>query len=127
MIVPAAIREALQPLPGQIYVKRKERPDRYGRILLPDSVVKLRRSAEAHVVASSSPLYRPGQTVLVAQGVGRRIEFDDRVSLYIASEMEILALLDRLDVDPEVDYPQAHPRMEEDDDERIDEGQGFQV
>lgn len=127
MIIPAAIRDVLQPLPGQIYVQRKERPDRYGRILLPDSVVKLRRSAEATVTASSSPLYRAGQVVLVAQGVGRRIEFDDRVSLYIASEMEILALLERVDVDPEVDYPQAHPRMEADDDERVDEGEGFQV
>lgn len=87
-----------RPLPGRLWVQRVEQPRQIGRIILPDGAANYRRitrSSEALVVASRVDLFSVGDRVLLAEIVGREIQFGFRgeVRVLEISPFQILAVL----------------------------------
>lgn len=87
-----------RPLPGRVWVRRVEQPRQVGLIILPDGAGNYRRitrSAEALVVAENSGHFQPGTRVLLAEIVGREIQFGFRgeVKVLDIAPFQVLATL----------------------------------
>lgn len=84
----------VKALPGRLLVLRDEAAREWAGIIhLPDRVVQSVRSHNATVIHSNASGLEEGDRVLIAAGVGRRIDFgEDRdiVSLYNCAASEII-------------------------------------
>lgn len=98
MPLPLEDFDRLHPARGDIFVERDEQPERYAdRIWVPESYRTKVQSTAATVraVGAGVPLLVPGDRVLIAAGVARRIEFGERNerTLFVCYYAEVYGLL----------------------------------
>jgi co-chaperonin GroES (HSP10) len=78
MAYPEDWAHRFQPLPGYVLVEREESPEATSSgLIIPPRLREAVKSPIARVVRSGDPRAQPGDFVLVAEGVGRRIAFGD--------------------------------------------------
>ena len=85
-----------EPKPGYLFVERDEQPDMSpsGRIWIPQSVVRAKKSTLGTIRALADDVhdFTLGDRVAVQAGVGRRLEFDNGLVLYVCEPKQILAI-----------------------------------
>lgn len=95
-MLPSEWADCLIPPAGLVYIERDEQPETYGHIIIPESTRLKQKSNKATVRAVGAGTFhvKPGDRVMVAAGVGTRLQFGERaeVTYYICREQELICL-----------------------------------